>query len=114
MTNDIQTLLSLYHESSPYYSIIQQIAQKFKAMENEYEKLILKVKETQKHQTSWHVLYNEVNLAINKRNELRRLYDHYDGKLERVLKTRTNKYEYDVEESKDEITYFERVKFILI
>ncbi len=38
------------------------------------------------HQAKWFRIYEEVLTYINKREELRRVYDHYDEKLESLMK----------------------------
>ncbi len=56
------------------------------------------MKDVQNHQSRWFSLYDEVIEYINKREELRKAYDHYEEKLENIANNK-----------EEDITYIERV-----
>jgi len=60
----------------------------------------------------WVNHFREVQAFISKREEARRRYDHYDEKLENMLKTRAEKALKGVNEQTKELEFYGRVFFI--
>ncbi|MCQ2817269.1 MAG: hypothetical protein MJ252_08395 [archaeon] len=100
----------IFDEKSIYYPFIQEICNahrdieactkacsegltKLKEMSAQWEKMIMNVKEN-----------------LKKREESRKIYDHYDQKMEGIVKDKNAKLSKGQPETKDEIDYFERVK----
>ena len=68
----------------------------------------------QKHTIEWDKLFEEAKINIIQRETLRRIYDHYDEKFEKLVKTRNDKSQKNIPESKNETERFDRVDNINI
>ncbi len=62
--------------------------------------------------TDWAKYYEELNLLYKQREEIRRKYDHYDEKLEKIIKSRDEKAFKKIPETQQDLAKFDRV-FIL-
>lgn len=63
-----------------------------------------------KNTEEWDKLFIEVSNNHALREKARLTYDHYDEKLEKILKVRNDKAYRNISESEKEIKSFERVK----
>jgi hypothetical protein len=45
-----------------------------------------RLKEIESHQARWYKIYDQVLEYVNKREELRKTYDHYEAKMEEMIK----------------------------
>lgn len=57
----------------------------------------------------WDKLFNEVKINHGAREKARLQYDHYDDKLEKLVKARNDKNYKNLPETENEIKLFERV-----
>ena len=57
-------------------------------MEKLYNTFSSKIISIQAQTNDWGILFNDVKTQILKRDELRKKYDHYDEKLEKLYKAR--------------------------
>lgn len=61
----------------------------------------------------WSKFYEDINELCKQRDNLRRIYDHYDEKMEKLIKARDEKAFRKMQETQSDITKFDRVKFII-
>ena len=45
-----------------------------------------RLKEIESHQARWYKIYDQVLEYVNKREDLRKTYDHYEAKMEEMIK----------------------------
>ncbi len=113
MCNQIYTdLSSVYDDTSPYWPIINEIIILYKESERLYEDLLVRVREIERVGQAWDVQYETVRIEIDKREEARRKYDHYDDKYQKLLKRRDQKNAHGDVFSVKEQEYFERVNYL--
>lgn len=106
---DMYSLLAVYDKNSPYWPLVNDIVNIYDQCDKQYDMMVEKVQEIDKIACQWDELYAEVKACINQREELRRTYDHYDEKLEKLVKLRNEKLAKNSEEKPSDITEFERV-----
>ena len=62
--------------------------------------------------SEWNKYYEDINNLYKQRENLRKIYDHYDEKLEKFIKIRDEKAFKKITESHQEIEKFDRVFFL--
>jgi len=95
-----------------YMNTIKKIIEVHQQCKKNYENLLENLKEIQQFGYFWDSQYLEVSNSIEKREQARITYDHYDQKLENLVKTRNDKLSKGEMESMKEIQYFEDVMII--
>lgn len=103
-TTVYSSLKAIYEGRSEFDSISNEIIQVHKEMEalcNNYLKAMYDVKQMT---DEWMNLFREAKIAIENREKDRREYEHYDVKMEDIMKERANKNS----ESSKEIDHYNR------
>jgi len=59
--------------------------------------------------TDWNKFYEEINDLYKQRDNLRKIYDHYDEKFEKFIRSRDEKAFKKIAETQLEIQKFDRV-----
>ncbi len=59
--------------------------------------------------SDWNKYYEDINNLYKQRDNMRRVYDHYDEKMEKFIKIRDEKAFKNIQETQTELTKFERV-----
>lgn len=59
----------------------------------------------------WNKYYEDINNLYRQRENMRRIYDHYDQKMEKFIQIRDEKAFRNVQENQTELVKFERVIF---
>ncbi len=70
---------------------------------------VINITNLQKHTIEWDKLFEEAKVNVMQRETLRRIYDHYDEKFEKLVKIRNEKAQKNIPESKNETDRFDRV-----
>lgn len=110
----VTSLTSLYDVSSPYWSVINEIIFIYGEADKIYDYLALQVVEIHKTCSAFDLKYKEVMSEVQKREDARRTYDHYDQKMQKLVKKREEKAsKYELETHKD-FEYFGRVNNIIL
>ena len=60
--------------------------------------------------SDWNKYYEDINNLYKQRENMRRIYDHYDEKMEKFIKIKEEKAFRNANETQQEIAKFERVK----
>lgn len=81
-----QNLSFIYDESSPFWPMIKEIIYSYTEAEKLYNNLMVKVGEIEKIGEDWDKKHKEVSVFLQKREESRRIYDHYDEKMQKLYK----------------------------
>ena len=108
----ISNLSSLYDSNSPYWSVINEVIQIYSESEKVYESLLLKVSELDKIGNSWDIKYRDCLKSIRRRDQYRRIFDHYDDKMQKLNKKKEEKAARSEIESPKQVEYYQRVKNI--
>jgi hypothetical protein len=108
---DVYTHMSLaYSDNSPYWSSILEVCSVHQEAERLLDGMVEFVGILCNQTLDWERNFDDAKKNIAMREEFRRTYDHYDEKLEKLVKSRQDKATRGVRESDKEIQQFERVK----
>ena len=110
-------LAMAYSENSPYWATVVEITQVYQEIERIYDIMAEKISMLASQTAEWDRNFDDVKKNIAIREEYRRTYDHYDEKLEKLVKIRSEKSIKGMEETPKEAQNFERVsrpKFIFL
>lgn len=99
------------YEGNPAYEIISnEIVHVHIDMEEICKNFLKSLNDVKSMTDEWTGLFSDARMAINKRIEDRREYEHYDEKMEDIMKERAQK----TSETSKDIEYYNRVRNILI
>jgi hypothetical protein len=111
---DVYTTINLaYSEDSPYFPTIVEIAQVHQEVERLYSNMADVVGMISAQTQEWDRNFLDAKKHISIRDEFRRSYDHYDEKLEKLVKARNLKGSKNQSETPQEIEAFDRVGYNL-
>jgi hypothetical protein len=103
---------NIYEVNSPFAIIAKEIYEAHLDLEKFYDTFCNKVSVLQKEANDWHLLFNDTKQQITKRETLRKTYDHYDEKLEKLFKAKQDKFKKNINETNKELELLTRVKLI--
>lgn len=110
MCNNVYSSLGLaYSESSPYWGFIVETGQVYQEVERLYDSMAEVIGTLATQTSEWDKLFDEAKKSVALREECRRTYDHYDEKLEKLVKIRGEKVQRGQNETPQEIESFDRV-----
>ena len=104
----------VYGESVVYSPFIRDVCDAHKDIERAFLACCETLNSLQQMTDEWDKLFAEVNDNLNKRKSAREIYDHYDQKMEDLVRARNDKLSRHVQESVKEIEKFDRVCFLII
>ena len=102
-------LLTTYGENSPYSSLITEISNNHKEIERLYDNMVEQIMGLAASTATWDKYFEDARGNILTRDNYRRTYDHYDGKMEKLVKIRNEKLYKGIQETQKEIEQFDRV-----
>jgi hypothetical protein len=103
------SLTSLVNESSPYYPVVCDILEVHKSIDGLYDEMARNITLLSNNTLEWDKLFEEAKTNINNREALRRIYDHYDDKFEKLVRIRNEKAYKNIAETQKETEKFNRV-----
>ena len=106
--NLYNNLPKAYSGNSIYIPFIVDLCDTHKKIENSYLSCCNVLKNIQINNQEWNNLNNEVQSVLAKREEARKNYDHYDEKMEKLVKERNEKLQKKIDENIKDIEKFER------
>ena len=106
--NVYNNLTKSYSKNSVYYPFIADLAETHKKVENAYNICSETLKNIQIKNVEWDKIFNDVQNGLQKREEARKIYDHYDEKMEKLVKERNEKLQKKIDENIKDIEKFER------
>ena len=110
-----QHLLKPYPNNVSYFQQITKISDAHEKMLQCYTNCSQTLGNLTAATSEWAKLFSEVKTMTKKREEARKVHDHYEEKMEELLKIRYDKNKNGQTESNDEIQKFDRVrKFYII
>ena len=86
-----KNLMQGYKANSIYFPSINDIITAHKNIEQNYNKLCNSLKNINTINDQWNILFKDANESLSKREEARSVYDHYDEKMEELVKSRFGK-----------------------
>jgi hypothetical protein len=100
---------SLYELNSPFAIIAKDVYEAHLDLEKFHDSFCNKVAVLQKEVNDWHLLFVDIKDQLAKRDTLRKTYDHYDEKLEKLYRTKQDKFKRNINETNKEIELLARV-----
>ena len=97
----------VFDRNSNYYAFMDDVCNAHRALLNAYLECCDLMKRVSESCSNWESQFLEVENDLKKRLELRKTYDHYDEKMEKLVKERNTKFNKGKEESESEIQKFE-------
>ena len=104
-----QHLIKPYPNDSIYFPQINSIIQAHKEMINCYQECSTALGNLSGATSEWHKIFTEVKTNLKKREEARKIHDHYDQKMENLINNKYKKMQNKEEETEEEIKKFDRV-----
>lgn len=98
----------IYAGNKQYEAVTSELISTHREMEEMCNKFITQFAEVKSTTTQWMGLFQEARLLIEKRKEARRVYEHYDDKMEKLLKERSQR----SSETPDQLDYYNKVSVI--
>lgn len=105
-------LQACYAENTVYAEFLKDIVEAHKNVECAYSSCAETINALQQMTTDWDKLHAEVQENLQRRESAREVYDHYDSKMEGLVRTRNEKLARHQSESAKEIEKFDRVYII--
>ena len=107
--DDIYNTVSLaFDKDKCYYGFADDVCNAHKALGNAYSNCQTLIVKLAADTAKWDASFGEVEALIKKRAEARKIYDHYDEKMEKLVKERNEKLAKGRKESVKDCELFER------
>jgi hypothetical protein len=100
----------IYDKKSPYTSLASEICEVHAEIEKNYDVFNSSVSLLHSRTSEWSKLFVDVKKQVEKRETLRKAYDHYDEKLEKIYRGKIEKQRKNVTETTKDIEFLNRVK----
>jgi len=84
--SDFNSAIKLIYNNSPFYSFAEEIAVKHQIIQSEIEEMTKKMKHLHSKSSEWNIVFASAKEQLKTREEKRRNYDHYVGKLSKINK----------------------------
>ena len=88
---DINSALKLIYVNSAFVDFVEEITVKHQIIQSELEETNKKMNILFNKTTEWSIIFNSAKDQIKTREEKRRVYDHYEGKLSKINKNNSKK-----------------------
>ena len=88
---DFNTALKLIYANSPFVDFIEEITVKHLIISSELDEVNKKMNILCSKTSEWSIIFNSAKDQIKTREEKRRVYDHYEGKISKLNKNNGKK-----------------------
>ena len=112
-TEICQHLIKPYPNDNIFYPQISAIVSAHKEMINCYQDCSNVLGNLSGATSEWQKIFSEVKTNLKKREEARKVHDHYDQKMEELINEKYKKMQNNQEETEEEIQKFDRVSKII-
>ena len=102
-------LIKPYTNDNIYFPQINAIVSAHKDMIKCYQECANTLGNLSGSTEQWHKTFTDVKLFLKKREEARKIHDHYDEKMEKLIEEKYKKMQNNQEETEEEIQKFDRV-----
>ena len=100
-------LSACYSDNNIYSEFIRDVCDAHRNIENAYNSCAQTIGALSQMSTEWDKQYNEVQENLKRREEAREIYDHYDKKMEELVKNRNEKLSRHQSEAPKDIEKFD-------
>ena len=88
---DFNSALKLIYGNSPFVDFIEEISVKHLIIQSEMDEINKKMNHLFLKTSEWSIIFNSAKDQIKTREEKRKVYDHYEGKLSKLNKNNNKK-----------------------
>ena len=85
--SDLNSSIKLIYNDSPFYNFSEEITVKHQIIQAEFEEMNKKMNILFSKTSEWNIVFDSAKEIIKTREEKRKIYDHYEGKLSKLNKT---------------------------
>ena len=85
--SDFNSSIKLIYMDSPFYSFTEEITCKHQIIQSEIEEMNKKMNILFSKTSEWSIIFDSAKEQIKIREEKRKVYDHYEGKLSKINKS---------------------------
>ena len=89
--SDFNSSIKLIYLDSPFYNFTEEITCKHQIIQAEFEEMNKKMNILFSKTSEWNIIFESAKEQIKTREEKRKIYDHYEGKLSKINKTNKKK-----------------------
>jgi hypothetical protein len=109
LSNSIKMIYEKDSAYMPFAASVFQINEEMIRYADEFNTRLVKIySETNR----WDNLFNELKNKLCKRDEARKIYDHYEEKMDKIAKQRMEKLRRNVTETPKDYEFYKRVFFV--
>jgi hypothetical protein len=108
------TIKNLYEKNSSYAILAGEMYEAHLQMDKIYDTFLNRVTNIAAGTKDWQLFFNDAKTQINKREQLRKTYDHYDEKLEKLYKSKQERIKKNQMDTQKEMDLLKRVKMLKI
>jgi hypothetical protein len=102
----------IYEKDSPYASVANSILTINEEMVKYADEFNARLVKLYSETNRWNNVFNELKSRMCKREEARKIYDHYEEKMDKISKQRSEKLRKGAQETPKELDFYKRVFFI--
>ena len=85
--SDINSSIQLIYMDSPFYNFTEEITCKHQIIQAEFEEMNKRMNILFSKTSEWSIIFESAKEQIKTREEKRKIYDHYEGKLSKINKS---------------------------
>ena len=85
--SDFNSSIKLIYLDSPFYNFTEEITCKHQIIQAEFEDMNKKMNILFSKTSEWNIIFESAKEQIKTREEKRKIYDHYEGKLSKINKS---------------------------
>ena len=85
--SDFNSSIKLIYMDSPFYNFTEEITCKHQIIQAEFEELNKRMNILFSKTSEWNIIFDSAKEQIKTREEKRKVYDHYEGKLSKINKS---------------------------
>ena len=85
--SDFNSSIKLIYLDSPFYNFTEEITCKHQIIQAEFEEMNKKMNILFSKTSEWNIIFESAKEQIKTREEKRKIYDHYEGKLSKINKS---------------------------
>jgi len=104
----IISIKQVYEKNSHFSPVCNDILEAHVDLELLYENFFKNVEKIHSRSSEWPVLFSQAKSQIQKRIDVRKNYDHYDEKLEKIYKSKQEKLKKGTQESAKDLEFLKR------
>lgn len=104
-----ESLFYLFDKKSKFFKILNNILDTNDDLIKIHEKFNTSVSQLISRTSEWDQIFSRIKNSFNDRENKRKIFDHYDEKMEKLIKNKAEKIQKNIPENKKDIELYERV-----